>query len=113
MKKVFTIKGIDFYEEEFQDNIKEFQDLIPLIQDFQEDLDLQKIECAEENDCCGSIKFNYISEIIGVITEEDEFYSLDEVRSKPDVFKSKKLEPFGIQIYKCLGCNKWIINILE
>lgn len=113
MKKLFTIKGIDFYEEEFQDNIQDFEDLIPLIQDFQEALDIEKIECAEENDCCGNIKFNYISEIIGVLNEADEFYTLDEVRARPDNFKSQILQPFGIQIYKCLGCNKWIINVLE
>ena len=28
-------------------------------------------------------------------------------------FENQRLDPFGIQIYKCTKCNKWIINILE
>ena len=113
MEKLFTINKIDFYKEEFLDDIKEFEDIIGIIQDFQESLKIEKINCVEKNDCCTETSENYIAEIIGVLTEHDEFYTLDEVRSRQKEFESQRLDPFGIQIYKCTKCNKWIINILE
>lgn len=116
MKKLFTIGNIDFYEEEFQDNIEEFRDIIELIQDFSEELEISEIECAEKNDCCNGTKYNYISELMGALTEEDEFFSIAEIRASEESikkFSNMNLYPFGIQIYKCKGCNKWIINILE
>ena len=38
MDKLFTISGVDFLAEDFQDDISEFQDIIPILQDFQEEL---------------------------------------------------------------------------
>lgn len=116
MKKLFKIENIDFYEEEFQDNIEEFRDIIDLITDFSEDLKITEIECAEKNDCCEKTTKNYISELIGALTEDDEFFSVDEIRASEESmkkFSQMNLYPFGIQIYKCMECNKWIINILE
>ena len=52
MDKLFTISGVDFLAEDFQDDISEFQDIIPILQDFQEELKLEKIKCTDENDCC-------------------------------------------------------------
>ncbi len=113
MKKLFTIGEIEFYKEDFQDNIREYEDIIEIIKDFQSDLKIEKIKCAEKNDCCNKTSENYISEIIGVLTQDDNFYALDDVRSRRNEFENQRLDPFGIQIYKCTNCNKWIINILE
>lgn len=113
MKELFKINGVSFFEEDFQDDIGEYEDIIDIIQEFQQDLKIEKIECVDSNDCCNTTKENFIAEIIGVLTEEDEFYSLEEVRSRESEFRNRRLDPFGIQIYKCLGCNKWMINILE
>lgn len=113
MKKLFTINKIDFYREEFLDDIREYEDIIDIICDFQDNLKTEKINCVEKNDCCNETTENYISELVGVLTENDEFYSLDEVRSRQKEFENQRLDPFGIQIYKCTNCNKWIINILE
>ena len=113
MEKLFTINKIDFYREEFLDDINEFKDIIDIIQDFQESLKIEKINFVEINDCCNQTTENYISELIGVLTEDDEFYALNEVRSRQKEFENQRLDPFGIQIYKCTKCNKWIINILE
>ena len=113
MEKLFKIRGIEFYREDFQDNITEYEDIIEILKDFQNDLKIEKIKCAEKNDCCNKTSENYISEIIGVLTQDDEFYTLDEVRSRQSEFENQRLDPFGIQVYKCIHCNKWIINILE
>lgn len=113
MKKIFEVNGIEFFEEEFQDNINEFQDIIGILQSFQEDLKIEKIQCVDINDCCFETKENYICELVGALTKEDDFYTLKELRSNYDKFKDEMLYPFGIQVYKCVKCNKWIINILE
>lgn len=113
MKKLFTIGKIDFYENEFLDNIEEYRDIIDIIEDFQENMTIEKINCVDKNDCCNKTTENYISELIGVLTTEDEFYTLEEVRSRKKDFENQRLDPFGIQVYKCTQCNKWIINILE
>lgn len=113
MNKLFEISKIPFYKEDFQDNVEDFQDIIPIIQDFENYLKLEKIQCTDKNDCCYKTKENYIAEIIGVLTEDDDFYSLEEVRARESEFRGKRLDPFGIQVYKCLSCGKWIINILE
>ncbi|MPQ45258.1 hypothetical protein [Clostridium tarantellae] len=138
MNKLFEINEIDFYQEEFQDNIFEFEDIIPLIQDFQSEMKLEKIECVDLNDCCGKTKTNFLAELVGVIDKEDNFYTINEaiellpLNIKDEFLRKLKkdensislleklikktngiLVPFVIQIYKCLGCNKWIINIIE
>lgn len=43
MEKLFTINKIDFYREEFLDDINEFKDIIDIIQDFQESLKIEKL----------------------------------------------------------------------
>lgn len=113
MDKLFTISGVDFLASEFQDDINEFQDIIPILQDFQEELTLEKIECTDKNDCCFKTKENYIGELVGALNKDDEFYSLKELRLNYDKFKDEILYPFCIQVYKCTACNKWIINLLE
>ena len=82
MDKLFTISGVDFLAGDFQDDISEFQDIIPILQDFQEELKLEKIECTDENDCCFKTKENYICELVGALTEDDEFYSLIDLKMK-------------------------------
>lgn len=113
MDKLFTISGVDFLARDFQDDINEFQDIIQILQDFQSELKLEKINCTDKNDCCFKTKENYISELVGALTVDDEFYSLKELRNDYDKFKDEMLYPFGIQVYKCTECNKWIINLLE
>ena len=34
MKELFKIKDLTFYEEDYQDDIEEYSDIIPIIQDF-------------------------------------------------------------------------------
>lgn len=116
MKKLFTIGNIDFYEEDFQDNIEEVRDIIELVADFSENMKIEEIECAGENDCCGKTTKNYISELMGALTEEDDFYSLEEIQQSEESikkFSKMNLYPFGMQVYKCVNCGKWIVNILE
>ena len=50
---------------------------------------------------------------------EEKYNELGLTLSDPAVvqdynrFKDEMLYPFGIQVYKCTACNKWIINVLE
>lgn len=113
MNKLFEIKGIAFYEKDFQDDINEVDDIIPIIQDLQEELEIEEIQCTDENDCCGKTKMNYFSEIQGFITEEDEFLLKSELEANKEKFEGKLLDLFVIRIYKCMDCGKWIIDILE
>ena len=48
MEKLFTIKGIEFYKEDFQDDIRDYEDVIEIIKDFENDLKIEKIKCAEK-----------------------------------------------------------------
>lgn len=111
MKELFKIKDIIFCEEDFLDNIEEYEDIIPIIQDFSERLDYEKISCTEVNECCGVSKNNFFSQIHGYINKEDEFISKEEV----DIYNLNRedLDLFVIRIYKCVDCSKWIIDILE
>lgn len=111
--ELFKINNVSFKKEDFQDELNEYLDIIDIIKEFEGQLKLEKIECAELNDCCGKTKFNDIAEIIGVITEDDDFLTLEEVRARRNEYEGTNLEPFGIQVYKCKNCNKWMINILE
>lgn len=113
MQELFKISGISFIKEEFQDNINDYLDIVDIIKEFEDDLKLEEIECAELNDCCEKTKFNLFAEIIGVLTEDDDFLTLEEVRARREQYEGTRLDPFGIQIYKCKSCNKWMINILE
>lgn len=113
MKELFKIDGVSFTKEEFQDNLNDYMDIVDIVKEFEEDLKLEDIECAELNDCCNKTKENKFAEIIGVLTQEDDFLTLEEVRSRREEYEGTVLDPFGIQIYKCKECNKWMINILE
>ena len=91
MKELFKIKDLFFYEEEFLDDIKDYEDIIPIIKELERKLDYEKLAVTEDNECCGKSRDNYFTQIHGYINNEDEF----------------------IRIYKCCDCGKWIIDILE
>ncbi|ATD55671.1 hypothetical protein [Clostridium chauvoei] len=113
MKELFKIKDITFYEEEFLDDIKEYEDVLPIIKELSSNLDYEKIEVVDLNDCCEKTKENYIIEIPGFLNEEDEFLTKEEVLNMGEAAQGKILDIFVIRIYKCTKCNKWIIDILE
>ena len=113
MNKLFQIQSLVFYKEDFLDNIDEFEDIIDIIKELSPRLKYEKIEVVGQNDCCEKKNENYIIEIQGFLNEEDDFYTRDE----NDILSKQKpmgnLDLFVIRIYKCLNCNKWIIDILE
>jgi len=111
--ELFKIKDLVFNKEEFLDDIEEFEDIIPIIQDLSSELDYEKIECTGINDCCEKTKENYIVEIQGFINEEDEFITREELECMGLQTSEKLLDLFVIRVYKCIDCNKWIIDILE
>ncbi|MBW6409458.1 hypothetical protein [Clostridium weizhouense] len=113
MKELFRIKDLVFYEEEFLDDIQEFEDLLPIINELSSSLNYEKIEIAGSNECCEDTKENYFIEIHGYINAEDEFITKEELEKIPVVIENLKLDLFVIRIYKCTACNKWIIDILE
>ncbi|MBE6048228.1 MAG: hypothetical protein E7213_07505 [Clostridium sp.] len=111
MKELFKIKDLSFYEEEFLDDIKEYEDIIPIIKELERKLTYEKLAVTEDNECCGVSRDNYFTQIHGYINNEDEFITNEEVEQ----FKINKdeLDLFVIRIYKCVDCGKWIIDILE
>lgn len=113
MIELFRIKDLMFNKEEFLDKIEEFEDIIPIIQDLSTELTYEKIECTGINDCCEKTNENYIVEIQGFINEEDEFVTREELEASVVQNPGKPLDLFVIRVYKCVGCNKWIIDILE
>lgn len=111
MNKLFSISGVAFYLEDFQDNINEYSDLITIIQDAEDKLHLEEIQCVDLNDCCEKTKMNLFSEIVGYVNQEDEFFLQEELEGIKDM--NNQFELFVIRIYKCLNCGKWLIDILE
>mgnify|MGYP001161734469 CR=1 FL=1 len=111
--KLFKIKDLEFNSEEFLDNIDEYEDLIPIIQDLQGNLAYEEISCVGENDCCNNTDKNYIVEIQGYLDSEDEFYTKEELIQNGTNIEGANLDPFIIRVYKCVECGKWIIDILE
>lgn len=113
MNKLFEIKGLEFYKEDFLDNIEEFEDIIDIIKELSNELSYDEIEVVGSNDCCEKTNKNYIVEIQGFLNEEDDFFTKEEI----EVLSKEKnlgiLDLFVIRVYKCLECNKWIIDILE
>lgn len=105
---LFKIDEVEFHKEDFQDDYFEYEDIIPIIQEFQEALTIEKITCADLNDCCNKTKEDYFTQIQGFINEEDEFLLLEEVQEGKE-----HLDLYVIRIYKCLDCEKWMIDILE
>lgn len=112
MKKIFEIKDLVFYKEDFLDNIEDYEDIIPIIQELSLDLNYEEIETVGNNDCCNKTNENYIVEIQGFVDEEDNFITKDEVENLTEEDRTF-LSLFVIRVYKCKQCNKWIIDILE
>lgn len=113
MSGLFRISGIDFLEEDFLDDIREFYDIIPIISEVQNELELQEIECVDFNDCCNKTKDNYFAEIQGYIDDNDEFLLHDEFIKIKDQYEGRQIDLFVIRVYMCKNCGKWIIDILE
>ena len=111
--KLFNIKGLEFKSEDFLDDISEYEDIIPIINELEDKLSYEEIECVGENDCCNKTKKNYIVEIQGFINEDDEFLTKEEVINCKKDALTEQLDMFVIRIYKCVQCGKWIIDILE
>ncbi|SFU39298.1 hypothetical protein SAMN04487886_10187 [Clostridium sp. DSM 8431] len=111
MKELFKIKDLSFYEEDFLDDIKDYEDIIPIIKEMERKLTYEKLAVTEDNECCGKSRDNYFIQIHGYINKEDEFITNEEVEQ----FKVDRegLDLFVIRIYKCVDCGKWIIDILE
>lgn len=113
MKELFKINNLVFYEEEFIDNINDYEDIIEIIQELSSDLDYELIEVAGSNGCCDKTKKNYLVEIIGYIDENDEFITKEERDAMGVMALNKKFDLFVITIHKCTACNKWVISLLE
>lgn len=113
MKKLFQVKDLVFYEEEFMENIEDYGDVIDIVEELSPNLDYEIIEVAGENGCCDKTKKNYLVEIIGYIDENDEFVTKEERDAMGVMFINKKFDLFVITIHKCTACNKWVISILE
>ena len=114
MEKLFTIKDLIFYKEDFLDNnIEEFEDVINIIKELSHKLNYEEIEVVGENDCCERTNKNYFVEIQGFLNEYDEFFTKEELGLVVKEKTTGLLDLFVIRIYKCLACRKWIIDILE
>ena len=113
MKELFKIKDLSFYEEDFLDDINEYEDIIPIIKDMESELSYEKITCTDLNDCCEKSKDNYFVEIQGFLNKDDEFITKEEVETFDNQVDRNELDLFVIRVYKCLECGKWIIDILE
>lgn len=109
---LFTIDGLSFNKEDFLDNINEYEDIIAIIEELQENLKYDEIECVGENECCNKTKKNYIVEIQGFINQNDEFITMEEAKENNQL-NIGVMDLFVIRLYKCVDCGKWIIDILE
>lgn len=113
MEKLFKIKDLIFYKEDFLDNLDEFEDIIDIIQELSANLIYEEIEVVGQNECCEKTNKNYIIEIPGFLDENDEFLTKEEIELQSASGVERVLDLFVIRIYKCLECKKWIIDILE
>ncbi|NLK95007.1 MAG: hypothetical protein GX275_07430 [Clostridiales bacterium] len=111
MKELFNINNESYFEEDFLDDITEYEDIIPIIKELEHELTSEEITCTEINDCCNVSKNNKYTEIIGYLNSEDEFITKKEMETYN--IKRDELSLFVIRIYKCVDCGKWIIDILE
>ena len=109
---LFTIDGLSFNKEDFLDNINEYEDIIAIIEELQENLKYDEIECVGENECCNKTKKNYIVEIQGFINQNDEFITMEEAKENNQL-NSGVMDLFVSRLYKCVDCGKWIIDLLE
>ncbi|EKQ57291.1 MULTISPECIES: hypothetical protein [unclassified Clostridium] len=113
MNKLFQVKDLEFFAEDFVDDIKDYEDIIDIIQELSPDLNYEIIEVAGSNGCCDKTKKNYLVEIIGYIDENDEFITKEERDSMGIMAHNKKFDLFVITVHKCTSCNKWVISLLE
>ena len=113
MNKLFQIKDLEFYEEDFVEDIHDYEDIIDIVQELSEELDYEIIEIAGSNGCCNDTKKNYLVEIIGYVDENDEFVTKNERDKMGFMADKKQFDLFVITIHKCTACNKWVIPILE
>ena len=56
MNKLFQIKDLEFYEEDFVEDIHDYEDIIDIVQELSEELDYEIIEIAGSNGCCNDTK---------------------------------------------------------
>lgn len=113
MKKLFAVKDLTFYEEDFLDDISEFEDIVEIIQELSSTLSYETIEIAGDNGCCEKTKKNSLVEIIGYIDENDEFITKEERDSLGIAADGKNFDLFVITVHKCCACGKWTISLLE
>lgn len=111
MKELFKIAGLAYCTEDFLDDINEYEDIIPIIKDFEDVLKYEELSCTEKNECCGISKNNYYVELYGYLNNEDEYITKEEAMQFN--IPRNELTLFVIRIYKCKDCGKWIIDILE
>ena len=107
MNKIFRVKDLDFYEEDFVDDIRDYGDIIEIIQELSLNLDYETIEIAGPNGCCEKTKKNYLIEIIGYIDENDEFVTKEERDALGIMANNKKFDLFVITVHKCTSCFKY------
>lgn len=113
MKKLFQVKDLVFYEEDFVDDIKDYEDIIEIIQELSQDLTYETIEVAGSNGCCDKTKKNHLVEIIGYLDENDEFVTKEERDAMGFLADQKQFSLFVITVHKCTACGKWVISLLE
>lgn len=109
--ELFKIKDLIFNKEDFLDDIEEFEDIIPIIQELQDQLTYEEIECVGVNDCCDKTNKNYVVEILGFIDSNDEFITKEEALNSN--LDEEMLDTFIITIHMCVNCGKWVLGILE
>ena len=88
---LFTIDGLSFNKEDFLDNINEYEDIIAIIEELQENLKYDEIECVGENECCNKTKKNYIVEIQGFINQNDEFITMEEAKENRLYYNKRQI----------------------
>lgn len=111
MKELFKINNISYYEEDFFDEISDYEDLIPLIKDMEDSLTSEEIQVTDINDCCNISKNNIYTEIVGYLNRDEEFITKEEMVTYN--IDRAEVTLFVITIYKCVDCGKWLIDILE
>ena len=110
--ELFKIKDLVFRKEDFLDDISEFEDILPIIQELQDGLSYEEIECVGVNDCCNETNKNYVVEIQGFIDSNDEFITKEELMTLGNIDEDM-LDTFIITIHMCVNCGKWVLGILE
>jgi hypothetical protein len=113
MNPLFVIENEKFFKEDFLDDINEYDDIIPIIQERASLIKLDTIECVDVNDCCNKTKSNLYGDIVGYTDEDENFIFQEEVEEYKKQYGERFLNLYVIRIYKCLNCKKWLIDIME